>query len=80
MELVLVNFKNGRVLTESVIVGITMVILFFIIHMIMMRINESFSMSHLGIAIAVLLSSVLFHLLFEILGWNRYYVNYYKSA
>ena len=61
----------ARLLAESAAVGSGLLVLFFSVHVLAMRVWKDRSMtSHSLLAGQVFLSGFLFHSLFELAGWN----------
>lgn len=61
---------------EAAVVAVVFTVIFFIIHVIVMKIDENFAMSHAGMAVAVALSGVAGHLAFEVTGLNDKFIDY----
>jgi hypothetical protein len=59
------------VLAETAIVSGALTVVFIVIHIILMIISASFSMSHLGIFATVFASGATLHLLYERYGINK---------
>lgn len=59
-------------LKEGVIVGVILTIIYFVVHSIAMSMYKEKSMTdHTYLGIQVFLSGLLFHVIFEYVGWNK---------
>jgi hypothetical protein len=67
------KFKNGKVFLNALFIGLFTMVLFLALHWAIMKINERFSMSHIGLALTVFISAALFHIIAEPTKLNKYY-------
>ena len=56
---------------EALVIGVSVLVVFAVIHMVFMKIMPDQSMTHGGIFLAVFLAVVVAHLLAEALGLNK---------
>lgn len=68
-----------RVALEAVIVGVTFVLLFGIIHAIDMQHRGEKAMTHGALTCHAFLSGAIGHVLFESTGVNRWYAGHYRG-
>ena len=67
---------EAQVLKEALVVGISFVIIFSVIHILFMRVNKVTAMTHKSLSIQTFIAAALFHILAELLGLNSYYCGY----
>lgn len=70
--------STKQIMLEGIVVGLSFLILFMIIHVIDMKFRENDAMLHSSIAYQAFLSGLLGHLIFEYTGINKWYVSQYK--
>ena len=65
-----------RLMMEASVVGIVNVLLFFIVHFVAIRlVGDEAMTNHLYLSGQLLITGILFHTLFEVLGLNTWYCN-----
>ena len=65
-----------RLMIEASVVGIVNVLLFFIVHLVAMRlVGDEAMTNHLYLSVQLLITGILFHTLFEVTGLNTWYCN-----
>lgn len=60
-----------NLVVESLVLGVSVVVVFAVVHMLLMKVAPVQSMEHSGIFLAVFLAVVIAHLLSEAVGMNK---------
>jgi hypothetical protein len=63
--------SKGQLAAEASVIGVIFAILFIIVHMVIMKYNTDFSMSHEGMVAVAFLAAAVFHVGAEFTGWNK---------